>query len=321
MVAHTPKHSYSREEVRRLLAVTERQLRNWERQSLIPFAESFSFGDLIALRALCKLRESRVSPDRIRRVLAAIRDKLRDVANPLTEVKIYRDGRRITVQIAGRRMEPISGQLLLDFDKAELSKLLAFPGKSGKQAARNDEAAAERARKLEAERWFRKGLDLEQSGAPAEKIIEAYLKSVEIDPESAGALVNLGTIYYNAQSWKKAEQYYTKALQADPKYALAHFNLGNLYDERGERAKALHHYLTAIELHPSYSDAHYNLALLYQSMGQTLKAVGHWKTYLKLDPSSMWATIARRELTSLQRETVVRGAGGPSLGPPVRRPL
>ena len=54
---------------------------------------------------------------------------------------------------------------------------------------------------------------------------------------------------------------------------------------------------------------HYNIALLFQATGQQLKAVHHWKTYLKLDPGSPWATIARRELARVYRDTVVETKG------------
>jgi tetratricopeptide (TPR) repeat protein len=302
VLGQTPKQRFTRDEVLRLLSIGERRLRSWEKQDLVPAADSFGFSDIIAMRTLLKLREERVSPARIRRALASLREKLRDVANPLTELKVFSDGKRLGVQIGGRRMEAISGQLLLDFDREELNKLLSFP--SQQQDAEKDQQQ----KKKEAERWFQTGLELEQRGAPLEQVVEAYTKAAALDAGSAGALVNLGTIYYNARSWKDAEDYYTKALLADPEYPLAHFNLGNLYDEMGDRAKALTHYQAAIHLHPGYADAHYNLALLYQSTGQLMKAVRHWKDYLRLDPSSSWAVIARRELGKLRKAHVIRGA-------------
>ena len=168
----------------------------------------------------------------------------------------------------------------------------------------------ERDLRQEAEHWFQRGLDLEASGAPANDVIEAYQKAIDLDPHSAGALVNLGTIYFNTRNFTQAERYYQLATEVDPEYALAHFDLANLFDERGERAHALEHYLAAVRISPTYADAHYNVALLYQASNQPMKAVSHWLTYLKLDPSSQWATIARRELTKLRDAAVVRGSRG-----------
>jgi tetratricopeptide (TPR) repeat protein len=297
------KQAYSREEVRRLLDISASQLRSWEKQNLVSSSGSFTFSDLLALRTLVELRESKIPPAQIRKALEALRKRLRDVSNPLTELKIYSQGKKIQVLFEGQRMEPISGQLLLDFDAAEIKKLLSFPQQAGKEMGAGEKHKTRR----EAEHWFEKGLELEQTGAPMEQIIEAYQKAAEIDRTSAGALVNLGTVYFNARNWREAERHYRKALGVDPEYALAHFNLGNLFDERGNRNEAMSHYLAALKIHPSYADAHYNVALLYQSVGQPLKAVHHWKLYLKLDPSSSWATIARRELGKLKDTTIVRG--------------
>ena len=148
---------------------------------------------------------------------------------------------------------------------------------------------------------------LEQAGA-VKDAIQAYETAVLLDPTSAGAWVNLGTIYFNSRQLAKAETHYRRALEADPSYALAHFNIGNLYDERGDYDRALHHYKHAVDLSPQYADAHYNLALLYQGGGHTMDAVRHWKLYLKLDPVSSWSAIARRELDKLRKSAVLRSS-------------
>jgi tetratricopeptide (TPR) repeat protein len=301
--APATQQAYSREDVRRQLGVSKRQLDSWEKQNLLPSGGSFSFSDILALRTLVGLRKSNVSAVQIRKAVHAVRRHFREFENPLTEIKIYSQGKKIEVQFAGnKKMEAISGQLILNFDQAEISKLLSFPGQ-----AEESEAARKMKSRREAEHWFEKGLDLEQNGAPATEVIAAYQKAAEIDPTSAGALVNLGTVYFNARDWRLAEQFYGKAVEVDPEYALAHFNLGNLYDERGDRTGALKHYLAAIAIHPRYADAHYNIALLYQSMGQPLKAVRHWKAYLTMDPGSAWAAIARRELAKIKEAAILRG--------------
>jgi tetratricopeptide (TPR) repeat protein len=294
--------AYSREETRRLLQIPERQLKSWEKQKLIPPALRYGFRELIALRSLLKLREAKVPAAQIRRAVAAISEKLSHVDNPLVQLKLYADSGKIHVEVDGNSMVAESGQLLLNFDQVELKRLLEFRVK--------DNGNAERQRRAEAERWFQRGLELEQSAAPLDEIREAYDKALELDPKSAGALVNLGTLYFNARKWKEAEQFYLRAIEVDPDYALAQFDLANLYDERGDRAKAVEHYGAALRLSPSYADAHYNLALLYQGSNQTMKAVHHWTAYLKLDGSSQWANIARRELTKLRRAAVLPGTRG-----------
>lgn len=311
MAAPATKQAYSRKEVCRWLAISERQLKSWERQNLIPALNEYSLADLAALRTLVGLRKGRVSAAELRRAVAAVRSRFGAAGNPLTELRLYSDGRKIRVQFAGTKMEPVSGQLLFDFDQAEINKLLAFP-----DAAQSPPQPNKAAQRREAESWFERGLQLERTGAPMDEIVDAYLQAARIDPSSAGALVNLGTVYFNARLWREAEQYYRLALDVDGGYALAHFNLANLYDERGRREEALVHYQAALQANSNYADAHYNVALLYQAMGQSLKAVRHWRAFLKLDSGSEWAGIARRELDRLRQSTIVAGSRpGQSLAP------
>ena len=286
-----------------MLGIAESVLEDWERHGFIARQAHYGFQEIVALKTLRELRRARFRPERIRLIIDSLRERLRHIQNPLTELKIFTDGRRLAVQVDGGKMEPLTGQLLLDFGRDEIQKLLRFPSR----AAEDELARATAARRFEAGKWFEKGVEIEQSGGPAERAIAAYEKALAAEPELAGALVNLGTIYFHQQEFERARHYYRRAVEAKPDYALAHFNLGNLHDELGEWPKALECYLAALELDPASADVHYNLALLYQTHGEPLKAVKHWRTYLKLDPQGYWAAIARRELARLREETVVPG--------------
>ncbi|HEY6991194.1 MAG TPA: tetratricopeptide repeat protein [Bryobacteraceae bacterium] len=295
--------AFSRKEVCRLLKIEQRQLKSWERQQLIPELSQYKFRDLLKLKRLVRLRSENAHPRLVRQALHSLDDFLKDSPDAGDDVQVYKEGRRVRIQIGKQKLEPGSGQLLFDFAEEELSKLLQLP-----ESAKKTENLAGRLRdKLEADRWFERALDLEQSGAPFEEIIAAYQKAAELDPNSAGALVNLGTVYFNGHAWGDAEQSYKRALEIDPGYALAHFNLGNLYDEQNDPSNALEHYHEALRLHPNYADAHYNLALLYQGLRDTMSAVRHWRAYLKLDLHSTWAQIAKRELAKLEATAVVPG--------------
>lgn len=301
----TPKREYTREDVCRLLGVRETVLEDWEAHEFVPRAETYAFRELVALKTLRQLRARRIRAEKIRLILNSLRAKLRGVSDPLSELKIFTDGRRLAVQVDGRKMEPLTGQLLLDFDREEIRRLLQFPGKRAEDTL--TEAMA--ARQKEAAQWFERGVEMEQVGAPPEHIIEAYQKAIERDPDAAGPHVNLGTVYFHLKQWEHAESHYRAAIALRADYALAHFNLGNLHDELNDAEQARACYEKALAIDPSYSDAHYNLALLFQGRGETLNAVKHWRTYLKLDPSGYWAGIARRELSRLRQEAIVHGAG------------
>ncbi len=289
-----PNEEYSRADVRRKFGLSERQLKSWEKQDFIPPAETYSFSDLIALQTLIKLREGHIQSREIGRALHSLRQKLDWVKQPLSELRIVSDGRKISVHVSGQKMEAVSGQILFDFEAAELGGVKSFPERKNSAA-----------RIRESEAWFQKGLELEETGAPVEHAVEAYLKVLELNPSAAGALVNLGTIYYRQRKFVEAEKYYRQAIAADPSYPLAQFNLGNLFDEEGRLDEALEYYRRALSLNPNYADAHFNLALLCERSNDNLKAVHHWKAYLKLDSSGQWAEIARRQLDRLRQVTLV----------------
>jgi len=289
-----PKEAYSRAYVRRRFGITERQLRTWEREEIIARADTYSFSDLLAIQTLLKLRRERIRSSQIAKALTSLRQKLAGVEHPLSELRIVSDGRKIAVHVAGQKMEAISGQILFDFEAGSVGAVAEFP-----------ERKRPASRLREAETWFQKGLELEETGAPVEEAIEAYQKVLELNPEAAGALVNLGTIFYRQRRMVEAETYYREAIEADPNYPLANFNLGNLYDEQGRLDEALRYYRRALDLSPNYADAHFNLALLSERSGDNLKAVHHWKAYLKLDSSGQWAEIARRQLERLRQATLI----------------
>jgi tetratricopeptide (TPR) repeat protein len=292
-----PTQAYTRADVRRQFKLSERQLRSWERRGLIPDAETYSFSDLIAIQTIVKLRDNRIAAPRIGQAIDALREKLDWVKAPLSELRIVSDGRRIAVHVAGQKMEALTGQILFDFDAAGLSSIKEFP------EPKPDKQTSNALR--EAEDWFQKGLELEETGASIDEAVAAYQKVLELNPAAAGALVNLGTIYYKRKKLSQAEKYYSQAVIADPSYPLAEFNLGNIYDEQGRIEEAVRHYRRALELNPAYADAHFNLALICERTGDALKAVFHWKAYLKLDKTGHWADIARRQLERLRQTTVI----------------
>jgi len=270
-----------------MVDVTDRQLRSWESLGLVPTRETFGFSDLLALKTLKRLRALRIAPKQIQLAIRSLKLHLKDVDEPLAQLRLTADGRKITVHVAGSKMEPISGQLLLDFDAKELEKLRAFPPSGANEKV--------------AEEWFQRGLALEETGAPVEDAVAAYRKAIEADPKASGALVNLGTISFRMRKLKEAATFYARAMEADPEYPLAHFNIGNLNDEQGNFPVARKHYLEAIRLNPRYSDAYFNLALLCERNGELLQAIAHWQAYLKLDSSSTWASTARKQLDRLKR--------------------
>ena len=191
-------------------------------------------------------------------------------------------------------MEPLTGQLLLDFSgDRERSKVSTIG------AARRNRRSSEAERRARADRFFLAGLRYEEQPETIPKAVRAYQKATELNPRALGAFINLGTIYYHQGSYEAAERCYRAALGLNPRSALVHFNLANLLEERGQLATARDHYEQAIVLDPQYPDPRFNLALIYDRIGRHGKACEQWRGYLQLDPDSRWAAYARQKLAQI----------------------
>ena len=276
---------FTRREVLRILGLTEKQLSYWQRLRLVHprkrwGQEFYTFSDLISLRTVKQLTAARVPARRLRRAVEVLQRQLGETEAPLTCLRILSNGREIVVEHGGARLEPLSGQLLFNFDTSELAqKVRVMPERTP-------------------EEWFALALESEADPASQPRAIEAYQKVVEKRPEWVEPHINLGTLFYEQGDREEAVRCYRRALAFDPENALAHFNLGSVLDELRRPAEAREELRGALRLNPDYADAYYNLALVCERLGALEEARRCWRRYLQLDSSSPWADIARQRLAA-----------------------
>jgi len=276
---------FTRDEVQRILELTPKQLDYWDRLRLVPSRKEqgnrfYDFRDLIGLRTVKQLIEKGVPASRLGRAVAALRESLSQVQAPLTELRILSDGRDVIVERGGARLEPVSGQFVLNFETRELDeRVRVMPERT-------------------AEEWFATALECETSSKNYADAIEAYNQALRIDPQKVEALLNCGTLYYERGHLEKASEYFRRAVDSDPQNSLAHSNLGSVLEEVGQVEEARQHLRLAVRLDPTRSDARYNLALVCEKLGSHAEAREHWKEYVKLDPAGPWSDYARQRLVS-----------------------
>jgi len=282
---------FSPEDVQRILGLTAKQLDQWDRLGLVsPQQEQgtrfYDFRDLIGLRTVKQLIEKGVRPNRLQRALAALREKLDKAQAPLSALRVLSDGKDVIVERHGTRLEPLSGQFVLNFETREIDervRVIGVPARAGKRAG---------------EEWFAKALAYESNSGTRSEAIDAYERALQFDPNSVDALLNGGTLYYEEGNLQKASEYFRRAISLDAENALAHFNLGSVLDEMGEIEAALQHLRRAVRLRPDYSDAHYNLAFVCEKLGAYSEAREHWQAYVRIDPVGPWSSYARQRLAS-----------------------
>lgn len=280
-------YRYSRADLLRILRLTARQLANWERAGLVATADSYSFFDLVQIKKVRDLCARKVRPAVIRQSLEAMQKQVAGMENPLLEAGAYMTGHRVAFRHDGRLLEPIAGQFVMDF--APEQKVVSRASESPKVPG--PELVPTNVNEL-----FARGIALEEDPGSQQEAISTYQKVLEMEPQHAAAHINLGTLYYNRQDYRMAEQHYRQAIEIDPRYSLAYFDLGNVLDETGRVGEAILTYQTALQLAPTYADAHYNLALAYEKIKEPRKALAHWRAYVKLDTTGPWAVHARNQV-------------------------
>ena len=270
-----------------MLDVTEKQLNYWEKLRLVAprksgVEKSYDFRDLITLRTAKQLIEKGVPAQRLQRSIVALQQKLAEVQSPLTELRIRSNGRDVIVERAGVQLEPISGQIMLNFETRELTeKVRMMPQRSATD-------------------WVALGVKREEqsaSEAGPRLAAEAYRSALETDRDNVDALNNLGALSYEDGNLEDAIALFRHAVALHPDHMLSHFNLGSALEETGHDERARRHLRRAVQLDPQHADAQYNLAFVCDKLGAYAEARRHWQRYLELDPDSSWSTYARERLT------------------------
>jgi tetratricopeptide (TPR) repeat protein len=277
---------FSSEEVQRILGLTRKQLDYWARLRLVSPQEErgnryYDFRDLIGLRTIKQLLEKGVSANRLKRALSALNEKLSQVKAPLSQLRILSDGKDVLVEHGAARLEPLSGQFVLNFETRELQESVHIIA----QRSAND--------------WLAVALSYEAGEDTRSKAIDAYDRCVDVDPNNIDALLNGGTLCYEDGNFEKASEYFKRAFAAQPQNPLAHFNLGSVLEEMGEFEESRLHLRQAVRLDPTYGDAHYNLAFVCEKLRAFAEAREHWQAYVKLDPVGPWSAYARRRLATV----------------------
>ncbi len=301
---------YTREDLIRILRLNPRQLGAWERAGLLRAASRYTFFDLLQVKKVRDLCARHVRPVEIRESVTAMQKQASGMENPLLEASAFTAGRhRVAFRHDGKLLEPIAGQFMFDFSPEE-KVITSVPVARNVTAPNPQDRAA-----MDAAELFSRGVALEDDPRNHQQAIAVYERVLELDSQHAAAHINLGTLHYNRQDYKSAEEHYRRALTIDPRYALAHFDLGNVLDETGRVTEAVETYLTAINLAPSYADAHYNLALAYEKMKEPRKALKHWQAYVKLDGTGPWATHARTQIKRVLKSDPLKLVFGARSGP------
>ncbi|XXY49758.1 tetratricopeptide repeat protein [Sorangium sp. So ce269] len=279
-------------EVARLLGISPGRLRSLDRAGIASPSgrrrgrRAYTFSDLIALRAARDLIARKVRLREVARAIDNIRAALPKVTRPLAELRVAFDGKAVVVRSASGTFEPLTGQMVLDFEVKDLRDdvVRVLRPKVGRERART------------AYEVYMQASQLDEDPATMDEAEALYRRALEIDPWLAIAYTNLGNICFRRNAEEQAEALYMKALELDAAQPEAQYNLGYVMLERGQAAEAIRYFRGAIASDPRFADAYYNLAMAYEQIGDPTQARPCWRRYLELEPTGTWAEIARKHL-------------------------
>ena len=288
-----PERIFTSRELIRLLRLTPKRQRQLRRLGLLHEGQ-YRFRDLVATRVATGLLEGGATVRQVREALLGARRLLPEAEIPLSELRLVVHDQRIVVEQDRLKIDPRTGQALLDFDLADFERETRESLKTGAVRPLLPPAEA-------AEVWFTRASEWDDDPERWEAAVDAYEQVLAVDPGYAAAWNNLGLLHHRMGRYEQARGCYRAAIRADESCCQAAFNLGSLHEDLGDLPAAITWYRRALEMEPDYADAHFNLAGALAKHGNADSAARHWRRYLQLDRGSPWAHIARSHLDEMGR--------------------
>jgi Flp pilus assembly protein TadD/SAM-dependent methyltransferase len=124
---------------------------------------------------------------------------------------------------------------------------------------------------------------LKQQGRTNESLI-ASQKSIQLNPQDAGAHYNLGITLQERGRLKEAEANYRQTIKLKSDLPEVHFNLGVILEEQGKLEEAEVSYRQTIKLKPQLAHAHQNLGNIMIKQRRLKEAEASYRQAIKFKP-------------------------------------
>ena len=214
------KSTYTVHEIKQLFGLSERMIRRWTDQGVVPAAESIDGGEpLYDFQALTQFRR--------------VRD-LRGQGLTLKQVEAELQGQMNLFKAQAARV----ARLLSPFEEA-----LVLHERGDNRAAQYYREAIREGDNV-ADAYCNLGIiELEQGDIP--KALDCFSHSLKNDPRHVEAHYDLANVYFDAGDLKLARLHYETAAELEPSFPPLYYNLALVYYEFGDLTAAcgaLHRY-------------------------------------------------------------------------------
>lgn len=146
------------------------------------------------------------------------------------------------------------------------------------------------------------------AGRPASQLSKEdqnLLNRLQNDAEgdtNVQALVSLANFYYDHESYNQAIKYYEKAVELDPNNADVLTDLGTMYRRIGDPEKAISFFRRARNADPTHQNSVLNLGVVYfHDLNDKAGAIKAWEEYLALGVQGEKVDQIRRTVEQLRK--------------------
>lgn len=142
----------------------------------------------------------------------------------------------------------------------------------------------------------------ESQGPPPldEARVQALTTILSSDPTNAGAAIELGSTYFEAEQFEEAVDWYEEALRLDPKSAEASTQLGMTFFFTRGADPALEQLERSLEIDPSHPRTLLSKGIVLWQGKQDLEGAAEaWQTLVALAPDSPEAQAAQQGLQAI----------------------
>ncbi|MEJ7603916.1 MAG: tetratricopeptide repeat protein [Kofleriaceae bacterium] len=302
---------YSIRDVSRILVLQEARLRYWTQIGFVgPTVRKggrfyYTFCDLVAVKSAKDLLAAGMTLQKVRKNVEALRKALPEDTHPATRMRVCCDGETIVALADDVAFQPIGGQVVMAFNLPtfgeHVSQVLAMPRVTPTEDGTPrvvEDNPTEANGGTTAYRYFVEACAAEDRG-DAQQAEHLFRQAVDLEPNMAAALTNLGNLVYRKAELVEARSFYERALEHDPQQPEARYNLANVLEDMGETELAIAELRKVCAAAPDFADAHYNLGIMLAQVGGNAQARHHLERYLQLDTASDWAGHARTFLDQI----------------------
>jgi len=130
--------------------------------------------------------------------------------------------------------------------------------------------------------------------------VQSLMTVIKNDPQNAGAAVELGNTYFDAEQYPEAITWYEEGLRLDPTNPDASTDLGVSYYYSGQTDRALEQFEVSLKLNPKHTKTMLNQGIVLAFGRQDLAgAQVAWQQVVDLAPDSPEGQAASRALEGI----------------------